>query len=362
MDDARWFAWSRPRTPRAQHSSTPLAVPAIAWTAFAWPELPEWWRSEYTVIAGVGLACLALAWMFAAFGSRASAGAEPPPRERARRALPTRRDRASDRLAFAPARQPSTTHAALHLVSGPTPERCLHGALVLAAELLERGERVLLVDAGRRLDLHEHFGRESRWGFGECMRGSLPLLGVVQDSGCPGLYLLARGSSGGAEQWGRLGALMDDARTHFGQVVLLVDPACPWAAGEAIKGRLIEGWWAEPGALPRASQALSERVGIPFHSLDLSSSPQELLERLWARPRALAPLSLPLAGVTNAELTLSIPVLETALARVRAPEPLVLDCDLRVRERLRFLRWTRQLGASAEVVGALSMAGAGSNA
>jgi len=59
----------------------------------------------------------------------------------------------------------------LHVVSGPDRGRIAHAAGILAGSFLQRGHRVLLVDAGRGLRLHERFGGDTRWGLGECLAG-----------------------------------------------------------------------------------------------------------------------------------------------------------------------------------------------
>jgi len=226
-------------------------------------------------------------------------------------------------------RRPAGTLATLHLVSGAAADGAVHAALEVAREFRLRAERVLLVDAGRRIDLHAVFERDPRWGFGEVLRGALPLLGVVQETGYPGLYLLARGAQG-AEDWSRLARLLDEAAPHFSRVVLALDPACPRAAGEAWAGRLVEGWWAGCGPLPRAALALAERIGVAFGALALEQPRERTLEILPGLPVAAVPL--PPGPAPPAP----------------RPEPEVVAWHLGMRERLRFLTWMRRLGASTQ--------------
>jgi hypothetical protein len=126
--------------------------------------------------------------------------------------------------------------------------------------------------------------------------------------------------------------VLDDAAPHFARVVLVVDPACPHAAGEALMGRVVEGWWAGEGALPRAGMALAERTGIRFRGIGLSPSLNDTLEALLELPVTAVPLLAPAA-----------PAAATAAPAVAADPP-VLDWDAGMRERLRFLAWMRRIG------------------
>ena len=250
------------------------------------------------------------------------------------------RARRVPREAASPVRRvrPAEVAARLHVLSGADERRVAAGAAKLAATFLERGERVLVMDAGRRLRLHEYLGGDPRWGVSECMAGEMPVLGTVQNLGGTGLYLLARGQVSGAERWSRLGRLLDEARPHFGQIILALDAAAPHSAGQALRGFLLEGWWAGTGEkLPRVAEALAERMGIHFHGLELKVSLQDALEALSGFSVASAAPSEP-PTVTAAQAPAE-PV------KSAVPEPAVLDCDLQVRERLRFLLWMKGIQA-----------------
>ena len=123
---------------------------------------------------------------------------EPSPAE----AIPTpgdpvpnvRRGRAvSERLTFAVPRLPEDTDAWLHVVSGPSDTAVARGALDLAGRFLAGSQRVLIIDGGPRLRLHARFAGEARWGVIECLTGELPVLGLVQETGQPNLYMLTHG-------------------------------------------------------------------------------------------------------------------------------------------------------------------------
>lgn len=262
-------------------------------------------------------------------------GPSPP---RRRRGGPARL-RASARLH---ARRPGDVLAPVHLVSAADGPRAIQGVIEAAREFLFRGERVLIVDAGRRIGLHEAFDRDSRWGFGECLQATLPLLGVVQETGHAGLYLLARGSQG-AETWGALGRLLDDAAPHFTRVILAVDPACPHAAGDALRGRVVEGWWAGDVALPQSGLALAERIGIRFQGLALRATLEDALDALLDLPAPAAPLP---RAVLVASLPPGVRLLPKTPPAPEPAEPQVVDWNLAVGERLRFLAWARRLQTS----------------
>ncbi len=242
---------------------------------------------------------------------------------------------------------PEVPTAALHVVSGAT-RRALEAAVAeLAARYLARGERVLVVDAGRRLALHDWFGADPRLGLVECLAGRLPLLGLVQNGGQAGFYLLAHGAPTAQERWSQLGRLFEEAWPHFGRILMVVDPGAQEAIGDALRGRLLRGWWSgAPGALPRPAIALSQRLGIWFERIDLDARADATLETIGERVewlRALAPA--PLAEPVTVPLT-PPPVVRATPAR--APE--VLACNLQVRERLRFLIWMRGVQAESRRV------------
>jgi hypothetical protein len=240
-------------------------------------------------------------------------------------------------------RRPGDTLAPVHLISAAEGPHAIQGVIESVREFMFRGERVLMIDAGRRIGLHEAFGRDARWGFGECLQGTLPLLGVIQETGYSGLYLLARGSTG-AETWSALGRLLDDAAPHFARVILAVDPGCPHVAGDALRGRVVEGWWAGSVPVPRAGQALAERIGIKFHGLTLRSTIEDAIEALLDLPTPPAPLP---RAVIAEQLPPGVRLLPKAPPEPAAPPlPDVVDWNLAVGERLRFLAWARRLNES----------------
>jgi hypothetical protein len=137
---------------------------------------------------------------------------------------------------------------------------------------------------------------------------------------------------------------MDEVVPHFGRIILLLDPKSPDSVGDALRGRAIEGWWAMAGG--RSGRALDDataRFGIVFQELILASNHEVSLEVLAERVRSLRPDGpLPeLAPITAPALPAKKPPVRTLL------EPIVLDCDLQVRQRLRFLAWTRRVQAES---------------
>ncbi|MFN8586459.1 MAG: hypothetical protein U0704_01565 [Candidatus Eisenbacteria bacterium] len=239
-----------------------------------------------------------------------------------------------------PARDPAETDAWLHVVAGASATVTTRALLELAAHALARGERVLVVDGAAKLRLHDRLGREARWGLMECLLADMPVLGLVQYGGRPGFYLLAHGSSTRGEGWARLGQRLDDVRPHFGRILLALDSHAPRAIGDALAGRALEGWWADPaGRLPRAAEELSSRLGIAFSGMDLSVMPEVTLEALSGRVRALAPLS----PAIPADVPVPAEPVPVRVASADPEAPLVLDCDLQVLQRLRFLAWMRRV-------------------
>ncbi|MBK7368546.1 MAG: hypothetical protein IPJ04_11715 [Candidatus Eisenbacteria bacterium] len=251
-----------------------------------------------------------------------------------------RRRVGGDDLLVMPQRDPAETGAWLHVVAGTSAMWTTRAVLELAAHALARGERVLVVDGASKLRLHDRLGREARWGLMECLLADMPVLGLVQYGGRPGFYLLAHGSSTRGEGWARLGQRLDDVRPHFGRIILALDGQAPRAIGDSLAGRALEGWWADvPGRYPRTVAELSSRLGIAFSGMDLTVMPDVTLEALSGRVRALAPVAV--EGITSSE-ALPLPV-ETAPAPAVVTGPVVLDCDLQVLQRLRFLAWMRRV-------------------
>src|SRR5262249_27261449 len=153
--------------------------------------------------------------------------------------------------------------------------------------------------------------------------------------GRPGLYLLAHGAPARRTPWAQLGRLLDEAQPHFGRAILAIDPEAPAAIGEALAGWHLEGWWAERGRASRTAIRLADRLGIHLSELDLLAVPEAKLEVFDERVRALAPMDDSRPGLVES----------AAFAAPDAPpaEPIVLACDLHVRERLRFLLWMRRV-------------------
>jgi hypothetical protein len=280
-----------------------------------------------------------------------------PVRPRATGPAPGRTRLMRERLGFDRPRRPSATTAWLHLVSGATPAATARAACSVAASLIERGGRVLLMDAGRRCLLHARFAREARWGLGECLDGSLPVLGVVQDTGHTGLHLLARGGEP-ALSWHALGRLADEAHGHFEHVLLAIDPDAPRDLGGAIAGRLVEGWWAGDRLPERTARALSERLGVVFTVLPLDESSERLVESVLAAPQSIpagAPSGLTPAptldslvpGTGTWPVEIPTAVLEEPVGIVNGDETTVLACDGDVRARLEFLMWVRRMTGDA---------------
>ena len=252
-------------------------------------------------------------------------------------------ERGPGRLGAVTARAPEATGAWLHVVSGASVPALSRAVFELAARFLARGHRVLLVDAAPKLRLHERFDRESRWGVVECLDGELPVLGLVQDSGRLGLYLLAHGTPAGTPAWPRIGQILDEARPHFGRAVLALDPDAPAAIGEALAGAHLEGWWPG-GSEARRAAGIGGRLGIQFADLNLDSM---LLPRLEALDARLWTLVAPAPPAEEPAAPAAQPSADEA---AEVSEPVRLDSDPRVRERLRFLLWMRRVEAEGKKV------------
>lgn len=226
----------------------------------------------------------------------------------------------------------------LHVVGGTTAGGIGRGALELAARWLARGERVVLVDAGRKVGLHRFLGRDHRWGLAECLSGEAPALGVVQDAGMRRFYLLAHGAGDRRPDWSQLGQLLEDLRPHFGRVVLAFDAEGLEQRAQDLARFKPAAWWS--GARPKEKRLdkISRELHSPLIHLELEDMPRASVEGLVARVGALA-AALPPVPVAAA------PRIETPPAAPTAIEDpaLVMDCDLRVRERLRFLIWMRRV-------------------
>jgi len=240
------------------------------------------------------------------------------------------------------AADPAVAGPRLHVVTGPTAAAVTRAALELAARRIALGERVLLVDGSAKLGLHERLGRDARWGLLECLAAEMPVLGLVQYAGHPGLYLLAHGNAERAVGWSQLGRKLDEVVPHFGRIVLALDPQAPAELGDALRGVAMEGWWGVlAGHVGKNAEHATARLGIVFHSLDLSGIPEPSLEALGARVLVLRPAGpVPEPAPITAHALRPGPELPKP-----ALEPIVLDCDLLVVERMRFLVWMHRLQA-----------------
>lgn len=246
------------------------------------------------------------------------------------------------RLGAAEPRRPETTGAWLHVVSGPSIPTLSRAVFELCARFLARGERVLVLDGAPRLRLHERFDREAHWGLVECLAG-MPVLGLVQDSGRLGLYLLAHGTPGGPVDWSRLAAVVEDARPHFGRAVMAIDPDAPAAIGQVFAGVHLEAWWPSGGNEARRASGIGGRLGIQFSDLDLDSMLTPRLEALEARVWSLAAPAPPVEAEVEVEAEPAASAGGAGSDPVPAGEPVSLEGEPEVAERLRFLLWTRRV-------------------
>ncbi|HEY6867795.1 MAG TPA: hypothetical protein VI792_11095 [Candidatus Eisenbacteria bacterium] len=231
----------------------------------------------------------------------------------------------------------------LHVVSASEPASLARGTLELAAALSEAGARLLVVDGARRLGLHQRLGLASDPGLLECLAGEVPVLEAIQHDADGNLSLLARGNPMRPEVWPQLGRLLGRARTRFDRVLLALDFAAPREAGVALEGLDPQGWWVFDGVRTGLASAVEERIGIPLRNIGLESEP-DAVDEVVAKPRelprpALTPPPAP-APVAGGPVRVE--------ARRRRIERAVVDCDLQVRERLRFLIWMKQLQAEGQ--------------
>ena len=200
---------------------------------------------------------------------------------------------ASHAFAAIPPPASATVDARLQIVSGSHSRRVAHATRELAAHFVADGERVLVMDGGRHFRLHDSFGAEPRLGFQECMRVELPVLGVVQNGGLPGLHVLAHGAPSRLRTWIPLGRLLDQARPYFSRVVIALDAHVSRQAGEALAGRLVDGWWAGRDVRKsRAARRFSTRLGIPLQAIEPllpeNASVDALVELITRRARSQA--------------------------------------------------------------------------
>jgi len=244
---------------------------------------------------------------------------------------------------------PAAAVPELHVVTGAAPGPIVRGALELAAHRVAHGDRVLVVDASPRLQLHERLGRDARWGLLEALAAEMPVMGLVQYGGHPGLYVLPYGNAERAVGWSRLGQKLDELLPQFARVVLAVDAGAPTAIGDSLRGRAMEGWWAGPiGRSARKAEEATGRLGIALHPLSLDGISEVTLEAVSARVAVLRP-----AGPAPEPAPITAPVVVAPPTSPPPPlEPVVLDCDLQVKQRLRFLAWMRRVQAEDRRTGA----------
>ena len=116
----------------------------------------------------------------------------------------------------------------------------------------------------------------------------------------------------------------------------------PHEAGGILAGRWMDAWWAGPEErLPRVALKLSDRMAIRFSPMHLRDTHEKPLELLQRRLREFAG-----ERVRQIPVELVAPISAPAVDPIAAPtEPVVLDSDLQVRERLRFLAWMRRVQA-----------------
>lgn len=229
----------------------------------------------------------------------------------------------------------------LQVIAADRADLAARAAFEVAAHALATRRRVVLIDGSRDFRLHDCLGLSGRLGFRECMAGGLPALGLLQSGGFTGLFLLARGRQGNLEDWLPLDRVLEELRPHFEQVVLVFERRVPAVVGGVLAGRLASGWWAGPGkAAGRGPRSASAALAIPLFDIDLAAMPHPSLEALEAR----------LAGVLAAPADAAVlePFAAAPPGPIRVSPPAVLDCDLQVRQRLRFLAWMRRMRTERE--------------
>ncbi|MBI1799787.1 MAG: hypothetical protein HYR73_08895 [Candidatus Eisenbacteria bacterium] len=268
------------------------------------------------------------------------------------------------------ARVAGASDARLHIVSAKDALGIAAAACDIAAPFLAREERVLVIDAGRGLELHTRFGCRARGGLSDCVRGELPLLGAVQSVGIHRFYLLASGA-GAPGPWPDAARVVDEGLAHFARVIVAVDRMAPHACGDALRGRVLEGWWPHSASgHVSGAETLSARLGIALQAFALSPASERLLEALpetirsmnaavprgesgaaHDQPRAPTPHVTALAPDPEEPALLEVarpspddPALRRKLREAMERRgPGVLGSDARMRERLRFLMWMRRV-------------------
>jgi hypothetical protein len=228
----------------------------------------------------------------------------------------------------------------LQVVAGGSRIAVARAAFELAARSLARRERVVIVDAAPRLRLHRPLRLSPRLGWSECARQGLPALGVVQNGGFTGLFVLAHGRAARVVDWLPLDRVLEELRPHFGRVILAFDDSAPVVVGGVLAGRIMDGWWAGPGrSRDRNARRLSDHLAIALHDMSLPDSSEATLEGM---ARRLAELGAEGPPEAEPESGPSEPALDD-LPPGSISEPAVLDCDLQIRQRLRFMAWMRRV-------------------
>ena len=322
MDDTRHpILVRRPPRPRWALLALPPLLALALWPG-VFPGLPRVPR----LLLAAGLFAALWTWSRArrsrTRGRAGSRGGRVPRGPRVRRspfAVPPRGDRvrAAIRTRGAVTIRPVEELAAepgwLHLVSASSGEPLERALIEIGIGFSGPGMRVALVDGARRLRAHDRFRVAERPGLLECLAGEAWASDCVRPVR-EGLWLLPRGGPLRAEAWPQLGRVLDELRPRFDRVVMALDFATPREAGPPLAERGAVGWWCHENGASGLPGALSERLGIPLRNLGLSPPDEVLLEGAEARPPAPA---------------------ETP--------PTLVDCDLQVRERLRFLLWMHRV-------------------
>jgi len=317
MDDTR-----RPVLHRSPRRAPRFLIAALTLGLFAglvvWPPVRGLSRGPRLAL----LLAATLAWLVVQLGPRRG------PRARTRRRRGRVARPASGLISVAEA---AINPAWLQVVSGAEAGPLALGLLELADAFVGHGQRVLLIDGARRLRLHEALDREGEPGLLECLLDQLPLVECVQGGGGERLSFLPRGKVTRHEAWPHLGRLLHEARTHFDRVLLALDFAAPHEVGEGLTGLEVAGWWAPDETSPALATALAERIGIRMQSIRLTAG-REIPHEPRPRPVRIppSPTLAPVAATTRS-------------GGRRGGESAVVDCDLHVRERLRFLIWMRGL-------------------
>ncbi len=225
----------------------------------------------------------------------------------------------------------------LQVMSGPDAEHLTRGVLDAAAALIEGSRRLLVVDGARRLRLHESAGFEAAPGLLECLAGERPLAAVVQGGGL--LWFMPRGNPMRSEVWPHLGRLLLEARPHFDRILLALDFAVPREAGLALAGLPAAGWWCDDGFASILPDAFAERVGISLRSIKLPAPEDVTPERAGLHPGLVAGAPAPAPPPAHRSRGRGV---------LHGLNPPLVDCDLQVWGRLRFLRWMHGVQAEGQ--------------